>query len=286
MKPQTEQTVAYPVVRVGGTDVGAKDRLAVEEPMEIRIRWQNGGTVEERSVAITMRTPGDDFELVAGFLFAEGIVRGRDDVVDVAYCLDVGEEQERNVVTVTLAPGTGVDEGRLQRNIVAYSSCGLCGKATLESLDLALPKEGARVKTDAAVAASVLRSLPEKMRAGQRSFEATGGLHAAALFATDGTLISLREDVGRHNAVDKVVGERLTLGGALLEDRILLVSGRAGFEILQKALVAGAPIVAAIGAPSTLAVDLAERFGITLAGFLREETFNVYSHPVRILAGD
>jgi FdhD protein len=273
VKPRVDPTVAYPVVRAGEAMREAKDRLAVEEPMEIRVRWQNGGAIEEKSIAITMRTPGE------GFLFAEGIIGGRDDVIDIAYCLDVEEPQEHNVVTVTLAPGVGVDAGRLQRNIVAYSSCGLCGKATLESLDLAgyAPVEGA-----VTVSRKVLGSLPGRMRASQPSFEATGGLHAAALFETDGTLISLREDVGRHNAVDKVVGEQLMEGIVPLGDRVLLVSGRVGFEILQKALAARAPIVAAIGAPSTLAVELAGQFGMTLVGFLREENFNVYSHAERI----
>lgn len=280
MTQKAEPTGLYPVLKVGGgSREEVADRLAVEEPMEIRVRWRNGGAVEERSIAITMRTPGDDFELAAGFLFAEGIIRGRDDVVDIAYCLDVEEPQERNVVTVTLAAGVEVDVGRLQRNVVSYSSCGLCGKATLESLDMA---GCAPIGEGAAVSARVLRRLPERMRAGQATFEATGGLHAAALFETDGTLIALREDVGRHNAVDKLIGEQLMLGKVPLDDRVLLVSARAGFEILQKALVARAPIVAAVGAPSTLAVDVADRFGMTLVGFLRGETFNVYAGAGRI----
>lgn len=280
MKPKAESTAPHNVLRVdGGSNREGEDQLAVEEPMEIRVRWQKGGAVEESSIAITMRTPGEDFELAAGFLLAEGIISGRDDVIDIAYCLDVEEPQERNVVTVTLAPGVRVDAERLQRNIVAYSSCGLCGKATLESLDLAgyAPVEGG-----VTVPGSVLGSLPERMRAGQSSFEETGGLHAAALFAADGTLISVREDVGRHNAVDKVVGEQLMLGRVPLGDRVLLVSGRAGFEILQKALAARVPVVGAIGAPSKLAADLAERFGMTLVGFLQEDRFNVYSHVERI----
>lgn len=280
MKPRADSTASHSVLRVDGeSSREGEDRLAVEEPMEIRVRWHNGGVVEEYSIAITMRTPGEDFDLAAGFLLAEGIIGGRDDVVDIAYCLDVEEPQERNVVTVTLATGVRVDTERLQRNVVAYSSCGLCGKATLESLDLA---GYATVEGDVTVSSSVLASLPERMRAGQTSFQETGGLHAAALFDSDGTLISLREDVGRHNAVDKVVGEQLMLGRAPLGDRVLLVSGRAGFEILQKTLAARVPVVGAIGAPSTLAVDLAERFGMTLIGFLREETFNVYSHMERI----
>lgn len=282
MKPKAVPTGSQAVLKVDGKSRRKEmDRLAVEEPMEIRVRWQDDGAVQEKSIAITMRTPGDDFELAAGFLFAEGIVSGREEVVDIAYCLDPEEPQERNVVTVTVAPGICVDVERLQRNVVAYSSCGLCGKATLESLDMAgcQPVEGTvQVPTD------VLRSLPDRMRAGQASFEETGGLHAAALFAGDGTLISLREDVGRHNAVDKVIGQQLIARRVPLDDVVMLVSARAGFEILQKALVARLPVVAAIGAPSTLAVDLAERFGMTLVGFLRGETFNVYAGAERILA--
>lgn len=277
---KAEPTGTHSVLRVDGdARREERDRLAVEEPMEIRVRWQGGGAVEEKSIAITMRTPGHDFELAVGFLFSEQVVHGGDEVADIAYCLDVEEAQERNVVTVTLIPGVEADVERLQRNVVAYSACGLCGKATLDSLDMS---GCAPIVGGPTVSAKTLHSLPERMREGQRGFAATGGLHAAALFEPDGALVSLREDVGRHNAVDKVVGEHLMLGRVPLEDRVLLVSARAGFEILQKALVARVPIVAAIGAPSTLAVDLAERFGMTLVGFLRDGKFNVYAGAERI----
>lgn len=281
MKASSDPERHYRVLKVdGGSPEEVADRVVVEEPMEVRVRWQAGREVKEKSVAITMRTPGDDFELVAGFLYTERVVGRWEDIVDVAYCLDVDEEQERNIVTVTLAQGVALDVKRLERNFFANSSCGVCGKATLEALDL--DGVGA-IAGGLRTAASVLRSLPGRMRERQGAFEATGGLHAAALFDADGNLESLREDVGRHNAVDKVIGERLILGRRL-EDCVLLVSGRAGFEIVQKALVGGVPVVAAVGAPSSLAVDVAERFGMTLVGFLRDGRFNVYAHAERIVS--
>lgn len=278
MKPSARPERRYDVLKVSDKSRDrVADRLASEEPMEIRVRWLESGT-HEKSIAVTMRTPGHDFDLAAGFLFTERIIAGRDDVVDIAYCLDVDAPQERNVVTVTLAPPVSLDLERLERNFFANSSCGICGKATLESLELA---GCVAVDDGPTIPSAVLRSLPERMRAGQGVFEATGGLHAAALFEPDGTLVSLREDIGRHNAVDKLIGGRL-MAGMPLDDSVLLVSGRAGFEILQKALVARVPIVAAVGAPSSLAVDVAQRFGTTLVGFLRGERLNVYSRPERV----
>jgi FdhD protein len=255
------------------------DHVAIEEPLEIRVRWQGARGIEEKSIAITMRTPGDDFELAAGFLFTERVIMRRDQVADIAYCLDVDDEQERNIVTVTLVPGIVLDVRRLERNFFAGSSCGVCGKATLEALDLS---GCAAITGETTIGASLLRALPQLMRERQPTFETTGGLHAAALFGPSRTMMSLREDVGRHNAVDKIVGQQLMTGGLPLAAHTLLVSGRAGYEILQKALVAGVPIVAAIGAPSSLAVDVAERFGMTLVGFLRSDGFNIYSHPQRV----
>ena len=279
MKPGQPQDRAYDVAAVRDSTVDRfSDRLAAEEPMEVRVRWQSGGRSREKSVAVTMLTPGDDFELAAGFQLTERVIGGRDEIVDIAYCLDVDEPQERNVVTVTLAPGVALDVERLQRNFFASSSCGVCGKATLEALDL----DGCHpIHDTVTVSANVLRSLPERMRAAQGVFTATGGLHAAAAFAPEGELMVIREDVGRHNAVDKVAGERL-MNGESLRGCVLVVSGRAGYEIVQKALVAGAPVVAAIGAPSSLAVDVARRFGITLIGFLREDRYNVYSRADRL----
>jgi FdhD protein len=249
------------------------DTLATEEPMEIRV---GGPDQEARSVAVTMRTPGNDFELAVGFLFTEGLI-APGDVHRVAYCDDLGDEEQRyNVVTVTL--GRPFDHERLHRNFFATSSCGICGKAALEDVEVRC----APVATGTEVSASVLVSLPDALRAKQRVFDRTGGLHAAGLFTPAGELITLREDVGRHNAVDKVIGEQLLAGRVPLADHVLQVNGRASFEIVQKAAVAGIPVVSAVSAPSSLAVDAAERFGMTLVGFVRDGRCNVYAHPERV----
>jgi len=249
------------------------DALATEEPLEIRAQ---GPRQDGQRVAVTMRTPGGDFELAAGFLFTEGLVTA-DDVRRVAYCDDLDdEEQQYNVVTVTL--GRPFDAERLSRNFFATSSCGVCGKASLD--DIAVRCDV--VPSGFTVDADVLVSLPSRLREAQRVFDRTGGLHAAGLFDADGTLLSVREDVGRHNAVDKVIGEQLLAGRVPLSDRVLQVSGRASFEIVQKAAVAGIPVVSAVSAPSSLAVDAGERLGVTVVGFVRDGRCNIYSHPDRV----
>jgi FdhD protein len=279
-RPADKGTKAYNVRRFqSDSPESAEDRLAAEEPMEIRLAWPDGGRTGQKSLAVTMRTPGDDFELAAGFLYSEGIVQRREDILDIAYCLDEAQPQERNVVSVTLAPHTQVDLTRLDRNFFASSSCGVCGKATLESLELI---GHSPIEPGPQFSERVLKTLPDAMREKQLAFRQTGGLHASALFDSQANLIDLREDIGRHNTVDKLVGERLMKNDIPLSDHVLVVSGRAGFEILQKALVARVPLVAAVGAPSTLAVDVATEFGITLIGFLDANGFNVYSHPDRI----
>ena len=271
----------YQVLRRGrGKREKVEDRLAVEEPLEIRVVWSDDGQNVQRSLVVTMRTPGDDFELAAGFLYSEGIVQTREDILDIAYCLDEAQPQQRNVVSVTLAPYIKLDLTRLDRNFFASSSCGVCGKATLESLELL---GHSPVGPGSQFSERVLTTLPAAMREEQMTFQETGGLHSSALFDSQANLIDLREDIGRHNTVDKLVGERLMKDDIPLSNDILLVSGRAGFEILQKALVARVPLVAAVGAPSTLAVDMATEFGITLIGFLGTRGFNVYSHPDRIV---
>jgi FdhD protein len=223
-----------------------------------------------------MRTPGGDFELAAGFLFTEGLV-APGDIRRVAYCDDLDDAEQRyNVVTVTLA--RPFDADRLRRNFYATSSCGVCGKAALDDVAVRCAPVGA----GPVVPAALLTALPDRLRAAQRVFERTGGLHAAGLFTAEGEPIAVREDVGRHNAVDKVIGERLLAGEVPLAERILQVSGRASFEIVQKAAVAGIPIVAAVSAPSSLAVEAGERFGQTIVGFVRDGGANVYSHPERI----
>ena len=268
------------VSRVRATAVNAgvaaerPDVLAAEEPMEIRVEAPGQRAV---SVSVTMRTPGGDFELAAGFLFTEGLIDGRDDVRRVSYCEDLEpDEQHYNVVTVELT--RPFDPERVRRNFYASSSCGICGKATLDDVEV----HCAPIPPGPEVDGAVISRLPDALRAAQRVFEQTGGLHAAGLFTADGELQTLREDVGRHNAVDKIVGERLLAADLPLSEDVLQVSGRIGFEIVQKAARAGIPVISAVGAPSSLAVDAAERLGMTLVGFVRDERFNVYTRPERI----
>jgi FdhD protein len=249
------------------------DALATEEPLEIRVA---GPGQELRSVAVTMRTPGGDFELAVGFLFTEGLI-APGSVRRVAYCDNLpGEDQHYNVVSVNLE--RPFDFELLRRNFYATSSCGICGKAALEDVEVRC----APVAPGPEVASDVIVSLPDRLREAQRIFQRTGGLHAAGLFTPEGELVSLREDVGRHNAVDKVVGEQLLAGRVPLGEHVLQVSGRVSFEIVQKAAVAGIPVVSAVSAPSSLSVEAAERFGMTVVGFVRDGRFNVYAHHERI----
>jgi len=241
--------------------------------MEIQVR---GTGQEAERVAVTMRTPGNDFELAVGFLFTEGLIHSRDEVESVRYCETELPEQRYNVVTVRLTHP--FDPGTFQRNFYATSSCGVCGKASIDHIEV----ECAPIGPGPTVARSVIAGLPDTLRAAQRVFEQTGGLHASGLFDAGGALQSVREDVGRHNALDKVVGEALLQGRVPLSESVLQVSGRTSFEIVQKAAVAGIPLVAAVSAPSSLAVASAKRMGMTLVGFVRGDRFNVYAHPERI----
>jgi FdhD protein len=251
-----------------GAFVESADELAVEEPLEIRVRG--------RAISVTMRTPGHDAELAAGFLFTEGVIRNRADILNIVPC-DADRPEAANRIDVLLAPLVHVDFARLTRHVFTTSSCGLCGKATIESIRQNCPPLPPGPTVDAAT----LLSLPAAMRSAQPAFDRTGGLHAAALFDTTGRLLILREDVGRHNALDKVIGHAL-LTAQPMDQTILLVSGRASFEIMQKALSARIPLIAAVSAPSSLAVQIARESGQTLAGFLREGRMNVYAHPDRI----
>ncbi len=253
------------------------DTLATEEPMEIRLL--SGET--RQTVAVTMRTPGSDFELAAGFLYGEGIVSSREDIRRISYCVDpeVDAEQQYNIVNVRLQTGLDYDPRPLERHFYTSSACGVCGKASLEQLEL---RGCPVIPPGPEVSAQTIYSLPEKLRDAQGLFDSTGGLHAAALFDAEGELLALREDVGRHNATDKLIGWALLEGRLPLHECIVMVSGRSSFEILQKCLVAGVPIVCAVSAPSSLAVDVAREFGITLVGFLRGKRFNVYSVGERV----
>ncbi len=258
-----------------------QDLIAVEEPMEIRVASGPPGERRARSVSVTMRTPGHDFELAVGFLFAEGLLRSRADIDDIAFCgpAPPGKPQS-NIVRVELVAGVALDLVTLQRNFYSTSSCGICGKASLDALQLdgfgALDPERPRLR------AEVVHTLPDRLRAAQAVFDVTGGLHAAGLFSADGSLLACREDVGRHNAVDKLIGAQLLGERMPLADLALVVSGRVSFEILQKALSAGIAMIIAVGAPSSLAVEMAERFGMTLVGFARDRRFNVYAGEQRI----
>jgi FdhD protein len=251
-----------------------QDLVVVEEPLEIRIA-RAGETGPGTSMSITMRTPGHDIELAVGFLHGEGIVRSREDVADSRICGPVG-----NVVRIELAEGAAHDPDRLQRNFYTTSSCGVCGNASLAAVERMMRSPG--VDASLTVSTALIESLSERARAGQDVFRETGGLHASCLFDAGGKLLDVREDVGRHNALDKLVGARLLAGELPLSNCVLFLSGRASFELLQKSAAAGIPVVAAVGAPSSLAIDLAQRTGILLVGFLRGHSFNVYAHRERL----
>ncbi|RKR86097.1 FdhD protein [Micromonospora pisi] len=267
------------VVRVvDGTVTEPVDTLVAEEPLEIRV---NG-----RALTITMRTPGDDFDLAAGFLVSEGVVQRGEHVAGIRYCAGATDDgvNTYNVVDVVLAAGVPAPDPSLERNFYTTSSCGLCGKASLDAVRTtaawSVAQDPLRVEPD------LIAELPDRLRAAQRVFDRTGGLHAAGLFSAAGELLCLREDVGRHNAVDKVVGWALRSGRVPLRGTVLLVSGRASFELVQKAVMAGVPALAAVSAPSSLAVDLAEDNGLTLVGFLRGASMNVYTGAHRLGLAD
>lgn len=257
------------------------DHVVTEEPLEIRLSWRG----EEHTVAVTMRTPGEDEELATGFLFAEGVVERRERILGFRRPLDIsGGEPEPNIVEVELGEGPDPKLPTLERHFFSNSACGVCGKAGLQALQIRVSSGVGRLPPGPEVAHEVLSSLPDRLRQAQGIFEATGGLHAAGLFDTAGRLLALREDVGRHNALDKLLGWAFLQGLVPLHEHLVLVSGRSSYEILQKCLMAGVPIVCAVSAPSSLAVELAARFGITLVGFLRGDRFNVYSGVERIAA--
>ncbi|MBV1849432.1 formate dehydrogenase accessory sulfurtransferase FdhD [Catellatospora tritici] len=290
-------------IDLSGSSARRQDMLAAEEPLEIRVGHRGR---PRRPLAVTMRTPGDELDLALGFLLTEGVITSPSDVITAQLCagpevrkgpllsLSVGEgpvlnlaEQETeqsggyNVVDVVLADHVPEPQAGVERNFYTTSSCGVCGKASIDAIRVRSRHD---VTADPLLlAASVLAELPDRLRKAQRTFERTGGLHAAGLFTTAGELVSVREDVGRHNAVDKVIGAALQAGRLPLAGHVLLVSGRASFELTQKAWLAGIPVLAAVSAPSTLAVDLAEEAGMTLVGFLRGQTMNVYTRPDRIL---
>ncbi|MBP9665442.1 MAG: formate dehydrogenase accessory sulfurtransferase FdhD [Pyrinomonadaceae bacterium] len=268
-------------VSTGSNEESSTDVLAVEEPLEIRLGFPDK---THRAISITMRTPGDDGELAAGFLFTEGILASPDQIRQIRHCglkirtgkgvIDRASALNSNTIRVDLNEGVEIDLKRLERHFYTSSSCGVCGKSSIEALRTGvkpLPENGLTVNEQ------MIHSLPSRLRETQSLFDETGGLHASALFTADGAPDIVREDVGRHNALDKVIGRNFLDGGLPLSERVLLVSGRASFELVQKALMAGIPIMAAVGAPSSLAVELAAAYGMTLIGFVRDGRFNVYS---------
>lgn len=256
----------------GHNTVATHDLLAVEEPLEIRLSYGNTGHRSVKCISVTMRTPGDDADLAAGFLFTEGIVRHAPELESSGGITPAG-----NVITVALHEGVGFDLEKLDRHFYTTSSCGVCGKTSIEALKTAVTCSAPLSQSGLAIDPALIYALPDTLRRAQDTFDATGGLHAAALFDLAGNLLAIREDVGRHNALDKLIGHYFLQDKMPLNQHILLLSGRASFELIQKAAMAGIRVVCAVGAPSSLAVETAESFGITLVGFLRDNRFNVYS---------
>ncbi|MGB7207590.1 MAG: formate dehydrogenase accessory sulfurtransferase FdhD [Pyrinomonadaceae bacterium] len=290
MKPASAYSeTAVRRIAAGEEPVDFADVLAVEEPLEIRIGFHKNGKLTHKPISITMRTPGDDAELAAGFLFTEGIIRHPDQVKQIRHCglkigkgggiIDRAAALNSNTIRVDLNDGVDVDLKSLERHFYTTSSCGVCGKSSIEALHTDAKKiENETLK----ITAEIIHRMPKTLIAQQKSFEKTGGLHASALFDADGELDMLREDVGRHNALDKVIGAKFMAGEMPLKDNLLIVSGRASFELVQKALMAGIPILTAVGAPSSLAVELAREFGMTLIGFVRDDRFNIYAGQNRL----
>jgi len=278
---ERKTAVSIAEVRPGKERLDKQDLLAVEEPMEIRVTFGPSERRSSRNLSITMRTPGNDFELAAGFLYTEAILKDRAQIAGIEFCGPAAPGRSTsNIVRVDLTPDVELDIGSLERNFYTTSSCGICGKASLDAVQVKglepLQQDRPRFLREA------IHALPAKLRSAQPVFDRTGGLHAAALVAPDGELMEIREDVGRHNAVDKLIGCRFLEGATPLGRLGMVVSGRASFEILQKALVARIPLIVAVGAPSSLAVEMAARFGMTLVGFASSERFNVYYGADRI----
>ena len=267
------QTTSVSIRRVSGRDSAvADDVVVVEEPLEIRAAWMAGGEPRDKTISVTMRTPGDDEDLAAGFLFTEGLLRSAEEIESIRHW------SSPNVIRVALRDGARIDTGKLERHFYTTSSCGVCGKTSIEALRVSTssqPKASHPVTTD------LVHGLPQTLEEHQSAFRTTGGLDAAAVFDFGGAMLRSREDIGRHNAVDKVIGSLLRDKRVPLSDSVLMVSSRGSFEIVQKGIVGGIPVVASVGAPSTLAIDLASEFGVTLLGFVRNERFNVYAGEVR-----
>jgi FdhD protein len=275
-----EATLRVKVARhLDGTFTRTEDLVTVEEPLEIRVVAESAGRRRSRSVAVTMRTPGEDFDLATGFLFSEGVVDRPEDIWRIEHCDRVEGQAFGNVIDVHLAPAKQFDADRLSRHVLISSACGICGRTSIDAVRQAC---AARPVGDFQISSGTLLSLTEVLSSRQAVFARTGGLHAAALFDSEGRMLDLREDVGRHNAVDKLVGGQFLQARLPSSQRLVLVSGRVSFELVQKSILAGIPMLAAVGAPSSLAIDLASEFGMTLIGFLGQNRFNIYSGRERV----
>ena len=282
---KNSSTYSHPILKnKNGRFTSLTDQLAIEEPLEIQLLFGPANYRQRKSIAVTMRTPGYDFDLAAGFLLTEGIIHSNKAIQKIAYAHSPNPDHLENTVVVVLQNSVDVDLHQLERHFYTSSSCGVCGKASIDAISVKnLPK---LTPTTQQIPPDLLHGLPEKLRSVQAVFDKTGGLHAAALFDFQGNLLSWREDVGRHNAVDKLIGHQLIENNLPLSEMLILVSGRASFELIQKSLTAGIPLLVAVGAPSSLAVQLAEEHGMTLIGFLRNEQFNVYCGRERLGLGD
>jgi FdhD protein len=260
----------------------ADDLVVVEEPMEIRLGYGSMDNRKEESIAITMRTPGDDFELAVGFLFSEGVIQHKKDILSVKYCFTGTQNQEdKNIVRVELIPDMEIDLSKQKRNFFAHSGCGICGKASIDAVYNTINHEA--IKTDIELTIKTLLQIPVKTLKHQVNFNNTGGIHSASIFDSNNKMLAIKEDVGRHNAVDKILGHFLLSDDPDLSDKILFLSGRMGFELVQKASMAHLPIVVSVGAPTSLSVKLGKELGMTLVGFTRENKFNIYCGEERIV---
>lgn len=282
MKTRDSSIQTVPVVKVNGDEGSATmDTLAIEEPLEIRLAFGAGQARTIKNIAVTMRTPGNDAELATGFLFTEGIITGKQDLASVNHWFVACAENKENVIQIELNKAIIPQLKNADRNFYTTSSCGVCGKGSINAIKTVSRYDPGQ-HCDLVISREMLLQLPDRLRQQQDVFDATGGLHACALFDASGELLLLREDVGRHNALDKLIGAALEKDWLPLKNTVLLLSGRASFELVQKAAMAGIGIIAAVGAPSSLAVQLAQEFGITLAGFLRQQRFNIYTMEQRI----
>lgn len=275
-------TINIPIVKVSNAQsIRTEDTLAIEEPLEIKLEHDPADQRQVQNISVTMRTPGHDAELATGFLFTEGIIKNADEIQSAKHSFIACAENKENTLLVTLEPGVVPHLQNTERNFYTTSSCGVCGKGSISAIRTVSAFSGQPDET--IVHSALLYQLPHILRRHQRVFDDTGGLHASALFTPMGELLLLREDVGRHNALDKLVGAAMMYNWLPLQQTILVLSGRASFELIQKAAMAGISIIAAVGAPSSLAVQLAEEFNITLIGFLRDERFNIYTGAHRVM---